>query len=181
MGQRPFLACRQKSPQLSGISYPVSRHKSQSCCPWNSLKFVQIRPEPAFAARAPSEPPFGVQLETRASRSHPGTASPSLIALLETALDEAAWDSFSRGSAMRWAGRSGFARNLCVALGNWGSPDAVAVLTTALSYPEPLVRAHAAWALARVGTAEARGALSSRMVTEPVASVLRELSAALDV
>jgi hypothetical protein len=40
--------------------------------------------------------------------------SPPLIALLETALDEAAWNSFSRGSAIRRAGRAGFARNVCM-------------------------------------------------------------------
>jgi epoxyqueuosine reductase len=36
-------------------------------------------------------------------------------------------------------------RNVAVALGNWGSPEAVPVLIAALSDAEPLVRAHAAW------------------------------------
>jgi epoxyqueuosine reductase QueG len=94
----------------------------------------------ARGARAPGEPPVGVQIEAGASRSHPCTASPSLIALLEPALDEAAWDSFSRGSPIRRCGRAGFARNVCVGLGNWGSPDAVPVLSRALSGAEPLVR-----------------------------------------
>ena len=121
-----------------------------------------------------------MQLEPSASRSHPGTASPSLIALLETALDEAAWDSFSKGSALRRAGRVEFARNVCVGLGNWASPDAVPVLAKALSDPEPLVRAHAAWALGRVGSAEARSALSAHAPVETDACVLEELSAAMD-
>ena len=126
---------RRKSPQLSEISYPVSRHSSQEVCPF-SRKFSAPSSEPAFASRGPGEPPFGVQLEPGASTSHPGTASPSLIALLETALDEAAWDAFSRGSAMRRSGRAGFARNVCVGLGNLASADAVPVLTRALSDAE---------------------------------------------
>jgi epoxyqueuosine reductase len=156
-----------------------SRHIKQERCRF-TIRFSQATCEPAFAARAPGEPPFGVQLEAGASRSHPGTRSPSLIALLETALDEAAWDSFSRGSAIRRSGRAGFARNVCVGLGNWGSPDAVAVVSRALSDPEPLVRAHAAWALGRVRSAEARTALPDRASVESDASVLEELSAAMD-
>jgi epoxyqueuosine reductase len=67
-----------------------------------------------------------------------------------------------------------------VGLGNWGSPAAVPVLTRALSDAEPLVRAHAAWALGKVDTAEARSALSSRESVETDPTVLGELSAAMD-
>jgi HEAT repeat protein len=91
---------------------------------------------------------------------HPGTEATSLVALLEMALDPEAWEAFSRGSAIRRAGRAGFARNVCVALGNWGSPEAVPVLTRALGDPEPLVRGHAACALGRMGGAAAREGLS---------------------
>jgi hypothetical protein len=73
----------------------------------------------------------------------------------------------------------GFARNVCVGLGNWGSPAAVPVLLRALSDPEPLVREHAGWALGRVGSAEARSALSRHVSVEADATVLAELSAAL--
>jgi epoxyqueuosine reductase len=89
------------------------------------------------------------------SRSLPGTGAPSLIELLETALDEAAWDAFSRGSATRRAWYAGFPRNVAVGLGNWLAgldeppEEAVAVLREALEDEEPLVREHAAWALAR--------------------------------
>lgn len=151
----------------------------QEVCPWNGPKFVQIAREPGFAARRPGEPPHGVESDPGASAPHPGTASPSLIALLETALDEEAWDSFSRGSPIRRAGRAGFARNICVGLGNWGAPEAVPVLASALSDPEPLVRAHAVWALGRVGSVEARAALSSRKSVESDESVREELNAAL--
>ena len=143
-------------------------------------KFSKATSEPAFAARGPGKPPFGVQLEAGASRSHPGTASPSLIALLEMALDETAWDAFSRGSAIRRAGRAGFARNVCVGLGNWGSPDAVPVLTSALSDPEPLVRGHAAWALGKVGSSGAVAALEISLSREREPDVREEVEGALD-
>lgn len=90
-------------------------------------------------------------------------------------MDEAAWDEFSRGSAIRRARRAGFLRNVAVALGNWGAPDAVPALVRALSDPEPLVRGHAAWALGRIGTAEARAALEARAGVESDAYVREEI------
>jgi epoxyqueuosine reductase len=150
----------------------------QERCPF-TIRFSQSTSEPAFAARAPGEPPFGVQLEPGASRSHPGTDSPSLIALLEMALDEAAWDAFSRGSAVRRASRAGFARNVCVALGNWGAADAVPVLTSALSDPEPQVRGHAAWALGKAVSPASKVALEAAREVERDPFVLEELDAAL--
>jgi hypothetical protein len=89
--------------------------------------------EPDYASRGPGEPPGGVEPRDRPEIRHPGTESPSLIDLLEVALDESAWDTFSRGSAVRRAGRAGFARNVCVGLGQWGSEKAIPVLTSALA------------------------------------------------
>jgi epoxyqueuosine reductase len=45
-------------------------------------------------------------------------------------------------------------RNAAVVLGNAGSSDDVPVLEQALDAPEPLVREHAAWALARLRRAD---------------------------
>jgi len=176
----------------------------QESCPF-PLRFAEPAREPGYAARGPGEAPVGVEAlpekdvscetsglerapdarprsvshETRPGPAHPGTAAPSLIALLEMALYPKTWKAFSRGSAIRRAGRAGFARNVCIALGNWGSPEAVAVLTRALADPEPLVRGHAAWALGRIGASEARAALSSRLAAESDESVKSELAAAL--
>jgi epoxyqueuosine reductase len=150
----------------------------QEVCPF-SIRFSKATSEPAFAVRGPGQPPVGVQLEPGASRSHPGTDSPSLIALLEVALDDAAWDAFSRGSAIRRAGRAGFARNVCVGLGNWGSADAVPVLTSALSDPEPQVRGHAAWALGKVVSPASKVALEAAREVERDPFVLDELDAGL--
>lgn len=90
------------------------------------------------------------------------------------------WDEWTRGSAMRRAGYAGLKRNVAVALGNWATEEAVRVLVEALSDPDPLVRGHAAWGLGRVGSTEARAALSDRASVESNASVLEELSAAMD-
>ena len=78
----------------------------QECCPFTRT-FSKPAREEAYAARGPGEPPSGVQVPPGASSAHPGTDSPSLTDLLLTALDESAWDAFSRGSAIRRAGRAG--------------------------------------------------------------------------
>ena len=100
------------------------------------------------------------------------------------ALDEDAWEAFSRGSAIRRAGRAGFARNVCVAMGNWlGGAEhrpekAVAILGRALSDPEPLIRGHASWALGRVGGAATSEMLNSAASSEEDAWVKEEVEAA---
>ena len=53
---------------------------------------------------------------------------------------------------MKRAKQRGLKRNAAVVLGNVGTDDDVSVLTAALDAAEPLVRAHAAWALDRIGT-----------------------------
>jgi epoxyqueuosine reductase len=55
-----------------------------------------------------------------------------------------------KGSAMKRAKRRGLARNAAVALGNIGTADDVPTLEVALSHAEPLVREHAASALAQL-------------------------------
>ena len=55
-----------------------------------------------------------------------------------------------RRSPVKRAKRHGMLRNVCVALGNWGAPETVDALVLALHDPQPLPRAHAAWALGRV-------------------------------
>ncbi len=75
--------------------------------------------------------------------------------------------------------RRGLLRNLCVALGNWGADDAVDVLRQALSDDQPLVRGHAAWALGRIGSERAHGALDARRLVEEDTWVLEEIASAL--
>jgi epoxyqueuosine reductase len=149
----------------------------QEVCPWNSPKFVQLTREPDFNGRERDR-----ERKRKRKREQrdplPETSLPSLISLMRLTYDE--WVEWTRGSAIRRAGYAGLKRNVAVALGNWGAEEAVAVLVEALMDAEPLVRAHAAWALGRVGSAEARSALSSRASVETHESVLEELSAAMD-
>ena len=55
-----------------------------------------------------------------------------------------------QGTPILRSKRRGFLRSVCVALGNWGSGEAVPALVQALRDEEPLIRGHAAWALGRV-------------------------------
>jgi epoxyqueuosine reductase len=70
-------------------------------------------------------------------------------------------------------------RNAAVALGNYGDPAYVPDLRKALAAdPEEIVRGHAAWALGRIGTPEARQALESCR-NDSSASVQAEIARAL--
>ncbi len=68
--------------------------------------------------------------------------------------DDAFRDRFRRSPILRTK-RRGMLRNVCVALGNWGSLSAEHALEQALTDTEPLVRGHAAWGLGRVATQNA--------------------------
>jgi epoxyqueuosine reductase len=168
----------------------------QEVCPF-PLRFAEPAREPGYAARGPGEAPVGVEAESVSDVSnetsprpsgdplHPGTDAPSLVALLEMALDPDSWEAFSRGSAIRRAGRAGFARNVCVAMGNWlasappGAPPegAIDALAAALFDPEPLVRGHAAWALGRAAGASAVEVLAFAAASESDPWVAEELEA----
>lgn len=122
----------------------------QEVCPWNSHLHVP--------AHALSEPYL-----------------PDLLRISEEQLK-----TRFGGTAVMRAKRSGLARNAAVALGNSGNPEAVEPLTAALrGHDEAIVRAHAAWALGRIGTAAAQAALAEAVRHEHVPPVLREAEAAL--
>jgi epoxyqueuosine reductase len=115
----------------------------------------------------------------RDARSEPDdTLAPFLPDLL--ALDPAGFATRFGGTAVTRARRRGLLRNVAVALGNSGNPDAVPCLATALRDPEPLVRGHAAWALGRLGGGVARGALEWLWGGEPDAEVRGEVEGALE-
>ena len=96
------------------------------------------------------------------------------------ALDEAAFSRRFAGSAVKRAKRRGLLRNVAVALGNSGNPDAVAVLARTLdSEAEPLVRAHAAWALGTLGGKPAKRALERARNREPEDEPREEIASAL--
>jgi len=103
--------------------------------------------------------------------------APELIPLLE--LTPLGYNTMFRDSAVKRAKRSGFLRNVCVALGNSGDTAAVEPLIRALAHEEPLVRGHAAWALGRLGGEAAIAALQSAVATESDPWVGQEVRAAL--
>lgn len=132
----------------------------QEVCPWNA-KFSAPRSDVAYAPR-------------------PGFDGEPLVRLAERLLGMSG-KRFRRefaGSAATRPGRNGLLRNVCIGLGNWGSEQAVPALRRALEDAAPLVRGHAAWALGRIGTAEAVRALEERAARETDADVLEELAGA---
>ena len=96
------------------------------------------------------------------------------------ALDEEGFRARFRKSAVKRTKRRGLLRNVAVALGNTGNPDAVAPLADALRRErEPLVRSHVAWALGRLGGDAARRALRAAAAVETDPEVTAEIAAAL--
>jgi epoxyqueuosine reductase len=150
-----FSACTVRRPVVSEITKRESRHTSQEVCPWNGPKFVQITSEAAFWPRG-------------------GVHGAELIELM--GMDQAEFSRRFKGSPVKRAKRRGLLRNVAVALGNWGSPEAVLVLVRALEDEEPLVRGHAAWALGRIGSS---AALRARALVEEDAWVREEVALAL--
>jgi epoxyqueuosine reductase len=100
---------------------------------------------------------------------------PALIPLLS--LGAAAFRRFVDRSAMRRVRREQLLRNVCVALGNAGDAGAIPGLRRALGDRHWLVRAHAAWALGRLGDEEG---LRGARATEGDPRVRDELELALE-
>jgi epoxyqueuosine reductase len=128
----------------------------QEVCPWNS--FATPSSEEAFLARE-------------------GLDGPRLIEWMTMTPEE--FSARFKGSPIKRAKRRGLLRNVAVALGNWGAPEAVPALAVALNDEEPLIRGHAAWALGCIGTEAARQALRGRAEGEGDAWVREEIAAAL--
>jgi epoxyqueuosine reductase len=107
-----------------------------------------------------------------------------LLDLLE--LSSTGYRRLARRTALRRPSREQLQRNAAVALGNatFTSDGARTEATHALvrvlaGSPSPMVREHVAWALGRVGSAEAMQALVARGRTEVDSAVLHEIALAL--
>ena len=128
----------------------------QQVCPWN-LRFAEPTTDHAFQTRAfLQEPSPGDFLQL----------SPEVYR-----------EELSK-SPLKRAKRAGLRRNAAVAAGNSGDRSSVPALVSLLAEEgDPLPRAHAAWALGRLGEIEAlRAALDSEQDPE----VLAEIRLALD-
>ncbi len=121
-------------------------------CPWN--KFAQ-------SARASGLAP------------RPDLRAPALAEL--AGLDDAAFRARFSGSPIKRIGRNRFLRNVLIAIGNSGEPELAAAAEARLSYPSPLVRAVAVWALRQL-TDETRIARlrAVHLATEADAAVREE-------
>ncbi|HEU0152615.1 MAG TPA: tRNA epoxyqueuosine(34) reductase QueG [Arenimonas sp.] len=99
----------------------------QLACPWN--KFAVRHEQPDFQPRHALDD----------------------IALADLfAWDEATFLQRTEGSAIRRTGHAGWLRNIAVALGNAPTtPEVLAALASRRDDPDPMVREHVAWALAR--------------------------------
>ena len=96
-------------------------------CPWN--RFAQASRESAFAAG-------------------PSTTNFALRDYLK--LNDAEFRNLFRNSPIKRIKRRGFLRNVCVALGNIGTPQDLPALEQAARDPEPLIAEHATWAIDRI-------------------------------
>jgi epoxyqueuosine reductase len=151
--------------ELEGRASPALREGSgawvhgcdacQDACPWNRHRM-------RTGDRRFAEGPMG--------------RGPLLRDLLR--LDDAAFTAMTPRSALKREGRSAFVRNAAIAAGNSGDRELVPELAELTHDPSPLVRAHAAWALGRLGGAAARAALE-RARLDADAMVREEAEAAL--
>ena len=104
-------------------------------------------------------------------------------------LEEATFLELFATSPIRRAGRAGFLRNVCVAMGNRALPAYAEPLTRALTGDrDALVRGHAAWALGRVAGAlpaealrpESHATLATAAKADPDGWVREEAAVALE-
>jgi len=97
----------------------------QLVCPWNS--YANLTDEQAFKSK---------------------DVTYLLMDLIQ--LDAEGFRERFRKSPVKRIKRRGLLRNVAIALGNLGSPEAVPHLTRLLKDPEPLIRAHCVWALGEI-------------------------------
>jgi epoxyqueuosine reductase len=106
-------------------------------------------------------------------------AFPSLHWLLH--MTEKEFRTVYRGTAVLRTKRAGLARNAAIALGNMGDRDDLDILTEILrSHDLPLVRAHAAWAVGKIGGESARNVLATARRSDPDPAVQTECLSALE-
>jgi epoxyqueuosine reductase len=96
-------------------------------CPWN--RFAQVSRESAFSARR-------------------STIAFALRDYLK--LSDAEFRNLFQNSPIKRIKRGGFLRNVCVALGNFGTSDDLPALQRAAAGSEPLIAEHAVWALEQI-------------------------------
>lgn len=125
----------------------------QQVCPWNQ-RFAVPSHEVRFTPR-------------------PGVEHPSLKD--ELALNPQQFNRKFKGNPVKRTKRRGYLRNVAIALGNRQNPESMPALSQALNDSEPLIRAHAAWALGQIGSRKAKEALDQAWQSETDESVRQEI------
>ena len=80
-----------------------------------------------------------------------------------------------KGSPIKRIKRRGLLRNVAVALGNSGNPQAIPPLIKVLDDEEPLIRAHAVWALGELSGLEVLPVIRQKLNNEKEDIVFKEL------
>jgi epoxyqueuosine reductase len=143
-------------PAIGGWVFGCDR--CQQVCPWNE-RFASPTSDPAFQPRPALDPA-------------------DLLGLLRMSPESLRRDF--RESPLLRPKRRGLSRNIIVASGNLGLSGAASALAGILLHEtEPLLRAHAAWALGRIADPEAVLALRSALNAEEETGVRAEIEAAL--
>jgi len=133
--------------------------RCQEACPRNK-KWME-KPKPMDAA-----------ILARAEHFHLAT----LLSMSQDHYEQRVWPMLFY---IRKENRKLWQRNAAVALGNEGNPDSLPFLTSALENPEPLVRAHVAWGLGKIGGTKARTVLEKQRILETDEVVRKEIEEAL--
>ena len=129
----------------------------QSVCPWN---------HPNRARGTFSAPEF--------------SSLPDPVLQQEISLDKNAFKEKYKDTAVLRSKYKGYMRNICVALGNARNENAVSILSQKLlNEEEPLIRAHAAWALGRINSPICIDFLQKALLSEKDPAVLEEIQRAL--
>ncbi len=132
----------------------------QLVCPWN-------RKIPA------SSDPASDPLRPRGENILPALAS-----LL--ALDDAAFRRRFRKSPVKRTGRDAFVRNCCIAAGNAGDARLLPRLEALLADASPVVRGHAAWAVARLAKTRALPRLEAMVACEADKEALEDIQTTIE-
>jgi epoxyqueuosine reductase len=119
--------------------------------------------------------PFNERLEPVGEKHGVGHVGPGfdLLALLE--LGENEWTRRFHGNQVGIRDRRAILKNVILSLGWLAFRKAAAPLASFLAHEHPVIRASAAWALGRISTPAARGALERRARTERNALVIGEI------
>jgi epoxyqueuosine reductase len=125
----------------------------QDCCPWNRFAGKNHPPYPPASrgedSRRVESPDSTATANLEIRRCEPfDTKVPKLTDL--AMMTEVEFQSRFAGSAVLRAKYEGFMRNVAIALGNWGSEEAIASLEHLSSQESPLIRLHAVWSLGQI-------------------------------